>query len=229
VSIHIVEQGSAEWKALRVGKVTASRVADLIAKTKTGWSSSRANYLAQLVAERLTGEVAESYTNAAMEWGTLYEPDARAEYELRRRCEVQQIGFVDHPSIPMAGASPDGMVGDDGLVEIKAPLTATHIDTLLSQCVPSKYETQIQWQLACTGRKWCDFVSFDPRMPESMSLFIARVDRDEKRISELERDVRQFLAELDQKVADLRAVYIERRSPLIQNLKASADLLDKAS
>ncbi|MCS3690904.1 putative phage-type endonuclease [Bradyrhizobium elkanii] len=200
-------QGSAEWKAYRCGRVTASRIGDIIAKTKTGWGASRANYLAQLVAERLTGEVAESYSNAAMQWGTEKEPDARAAYEFRRDEEVVQVGFIDHPSIPMAGCSPDGLVGDDGMIEIKAPLTATHIETLLDQTVPSKYEPQIQWQMACTGRQWVDFVSFDPRMPEAMSLFVTRVERDDARIAELEKIVRGFLAELDEKVGALKAIY----------------------
>lgn len=201
-------QGSAEWKAYRCGRITASRIGDIIAKTKSGWGASRANYLAQLVAERLTGEVAESYTNSAMQWGTDREPDARAAYEFRRDVEVAQVGFIDHPAIAMAGCSPDGLVGDDGLIEIKAPLTATHIETLLDQCVPSKYEPQIQWQLACTGRKWVDFVSFDPRMPEAMSLFITRVERNDARIDELESLVRGFIVELDHRVDALKALYI---------------------
>ncbi|GAC1572603.1 MAG: YqaJ viral recombinase family protein [Sphingomicrobium sp.] len=212
MTAHMVTQGSDEWMTLRLGKVTASRVADVVARTKTGYGASRANYMAQLVAERLTGNVAATFTNAAMDWGTLQEPDARINYELRHRVDVGLIGFVDHPTIPMSGASPDGTVGLDGLIEIKAPMTATHIDTLLSGTVPGKYETQIQWQMACTGRAWCDFVSFDPRMPESMSLFVAHVRRDDQRIAELEREVRIFLAEIDKTVADLRARYVERKA-----------------
>jgi putative phage-type endonuclease len=200
-------QGSAEWLAIRLGKVTASRVADVVAKTKTGWGASRANYQAQLIAERLTGAVAESFTNAAMAWGNEKEPDARRAYEWLKDCDVTEIGFVPHPTIAMTGASPDGLIGDDGLSEIKCPQTATHIDTLLGQKVPEKYVTQMQWQMACTGRKWCDFVSFDPRLPEEMSLFVRRVERDDTRIAELEAMVSEFLAELDAKVAELRSLY----------------------
>lgn len=200
-------QGSPEWFAVRVGKVTASRVADVVAKTKTGWGASRANYMAELIAERLTGEVAPSFTNAAMQWGTEMEPLARDAYEFRTDATVETVGFVAHPSILMSGASPDGLVGSDGLVEIKCPNTATHIDTLMGDSIASKYETQMQWQMACTGRKWCDFVSFDPRMPESMRLFIRRVNRDDKRISELELLVCDFLEEIKAKVQQLRCQY----------------------
>jgi putative phage-type endonuclease len=200
-------QGSAEWLAIRLGKVTASRVADVVAKTKSGWGASRANYAAQLIAERLTGTISESFINAAMAWGNEKEPDARRAYEWQADCEVVEIGFVPHPSLAMSGASPDGLIGDDGLVEIKCPNTATHIDTLLGQTAPAKYVTQMQWQMACTGRKWCDFVSYDPRLPEEMSLFIRRVERDDKRIAELEEMVAEFLAELDAKVGELRRLY----------------------
>lgn len=202
-----MEQGSESWFRERLGKVTASRVADVIAKTKTGWGASRANYMAQLVAERLTGAPQESYTNAAMQWGVDMEPDARAAYSFYADCDVVPVGFVPHPYIAMSGASPDGLVGDVGLVEIKCPNTATHIDTLLSKRVPEKYVTQMMWQMACTGRKWCDFVSFDPRMPEHMRMFVQRRERDDQTIRELEADVRAFLKELDAKVDDLNAAY----------------------
>ncbi|CAN7305118.1 YqaJ viral recombinase family protein [Phenylobacterium sp. LjRoot164] len=201
-------QGTPEWLAARVGKVTASRVADVTARTKTGWGASRANYMAELVAERLTGAHAERFTNAAMQWGTDKEPDARAAYVFMRDLDVIEVGFVAHPTIEQSGASPDGLVGADGLVEIKCPNTATHIETLLSQSVPEKYVTQMQWQMACTGRAWCDFVSFDPRMPEGrLRMFVQRVERDDSLIATLEGDVASFLAELDAKVASLRALY----------------------
>lgn len=205
-------QGSPEWFAARLGKVTASRVSDVIAKTKTGYSASRTNYAAQLVAERLTGTVAESYTNAAMQWGTEKEPEARAAYEFKTDAEVAQIGFADHPKIAMTGASPDGLIGDDGMVEIKCPNTATHIETLLGQSVPGKYVTQMQWQMACTGRRWCDFVSYDPRLPENMRLFIARVDRDDAMIARLEGDVVSFLAEIEKTVTELTRIYDRKRA-----------------
>jgi putative phage-type endonuclease len=202
-------QGSPEWHALRLGKVTASRVADVIAKTKTGWGASRANYMAQLIAERLTGEAAESYTNAAMQWGTATEPEARTAYEFRTDAEVAEVGFVPHPTITMSGASPDGLVGADGLLELKCPNTATHLDTLLGEPIAAKYITQMQWQMACSGRAWCDFVSYDPRLPESMRLFVYRITRDDALIATLEKQVSEFLAEIDRKVADLTARYMK--------------------
>lgn len=205
-------QGSPEWFAARIGKVTASRVADVVAKTKTGWGASRANYMAELIAERLTGESAPGFTNAAMQWGTEKEPDARAAYEFRTDADVIAVGFVDHPVIYMAGASPDGLIGDDGLVEIKCPNTSTHIDTLLGQSVPSKYITQMQWQMACTGRAWCDFVSYDPRMPEAMRLFVHRVSRDKELIASLEADVLTFLAEVEKKAVELTARYASKKA-----------------
>jgi putative phage-type endonuclease len=203
----MMDQQSAEWFAARVGKVTASRVADVIARTKSGWGAGRANYAAQLVAERLTGEPAETFSNAAMQWGTCTEPEARRAYCFRQDVDVLEVGFVDHPSIAMTGASPDGLIGEDGLVEIKCPQTATHIATLLGRSVPSKYITQIQWQLACTGRQWCDFASYDPRLPESMRLFVARVPRDDAMIGGLEAEVIDFLTEVETTVASLRGLY----------------------
>ena len=197
------EQRTAEWFQARLGKVTASRVADVIAKTKTGYSASRENYMAQLVVERLTNTQAESYTNAAMQWGTDQEPFARAAYEIKMGVMVEETGLVDHPNIAMAGASPDGLVGEDGLVEIKCPNTATHIDTLLTQTVPAKYITQMQFQMACTGRQWCDFVSFDPRMPQKAQIFIKRVLRDDSFIKEIESEIKKFLAEVSAKVDQL--------------------------
>ena len=203
----MIVQGSPEWFAMRCGKVTASRVADVLAKTKTGWGAGRANYAAELIAERLTGATAPSFTNAAMQWGVDQEPVARQVYAARHSLDVSEIGFVDHPEIAMSGASPDGLVGIWGLVEIKCPNTATHLDTLLSETVPGKYITQMQWQMACTGREWCDFVSFDPRLPESMALFVKRVHRDVSHILELETEVAAFIAEIDDKVARLTERY----------------------
>ena len=200
----MMEQRSTEWFTARLGKVTASRVADVIAKTKTGYSTSRENYMAQLVCERMTGTQGESYNNAAMQWGTDQEPLARAAYEAAKDVLVDEVGFVIHPTISNAGASPDGLVSDDGLIEIKCPNTATHIDTLLSDKVPSKYNTQMQWQMVCTGRKWCDFVSFDPRMPEGLQLFIQRVDFDAEYVKMLEAEITGFLGELETKIEKLK-------------------------
>jgi putative phage-type endonuclease len=198
-----VIQGSPEWFAARCGKVTASRVADIIAKTKTGPSASRENYLAQIVCERMTGKPAESYSNAAMAWGTEQEPFARAAYESVKDILVQEVGFVVHPLIEDAGASPDGLVGLFGLVEIKCPNTATHIQTLLDQKVPEKYNTQMQWQMACTQRQWCDFVSFDPRMAEGLQIFIKRVEFDPIYVAQLEKEVINFLMDVEEKIQKL--------------------------
>lgn len=200
-------QGSPEWIAARVGKVTASRVADIVAKTKTGYSAMRANYLAELLTERLTGQPAPKFTNAAMEWGSANEADARTAYEFERSVSVEQVGLIPHPSIAMAAASPDGLVGTDGLVEIKAPNTATHLETLLGGSVPAKYVTQMQFQMACTSRQWCDFCSYDPRLPIHMQLFVRRLERDDKHIAELESEIRKFLIELDDKIAALNSLY----------------------
>jgi putative phage-type endonuclease len=202
-----MEQQTNEWFTARLGKVTASRVADVIAKTKTGYSASRDNYMAQLICERLTGQKGESFTNAAMEHGTLTEPLARSAYENSRSLLVKEVGFINHPRIEMSGASPDGLVADDGLVEIKCPNTATHIDTLLSGKVPTKYITQMQWQMLCCQRKWCDFVSFDNRLPEHLQLFVQEVEFDPEYCAMLEKEVVLFLTELDNKVAKLKEKY----------------------
>ena len=199
-----MEQGTNEWKLARCGLVTASRVADIVAKTKSGYSTSRANYMAELICERLTGVPTEGFVSGPMQHGIETEPMARAAYEGATGSLVVELGFAPHNAIPMAGASPDGLIGDDGLVEIKCPITATHIETLLGQSVPGRYNTQMQWQMACTGRKWCDFVSFDPRMPEGMQIFIKRVDRDNVAIAELEREVVNFINELDSKIIQLK-------------------------
>ena len=203
-------QGSDEWKALRLGKVTASRVANMVARTKSGYGASRANYAAQLIAERLTGVAAESYTNAAMQHGTDTEPEARNAYEFYHGVSVREVAFVPHPTIPDAGCSPDGLVGDDGMVEIKAPNTSTHLDTLLGQSTPARYIDQIQFQMACTGREWCDFVSYDPRLPERMRLFVRRVARDDKRIAELESEAVAFLQEIEARIIQLENLYGEK-------------------
>ena len=202
-----MEQRSDDWFAVRLGKVTASRIADVTAKTKTGWGAGRTNYKAQLIAERLTGQKQESFTNAAMQWGIDTEEQARIAYAFLEGQSVLEEAFVVHPTILDSGASPDGLVGDDGLVEIKCPNTATHIETLKGKTLPAKYVGQMQWQMACTGRKWCDFVSFDPRMPEDMQLFVYRLMRDDAQIAELEQTVRDFLAEVDADVAELTALY----------------------
>ena len=200
-----MEQGTPEWYAARLGNATGSRIADLMAKTKSGYSASRANYMAELICERLTGQQGERFTNAAMQWGTETEPHARAAYEFLTDRAVVETGFALHPTIAGFGASPDGLVAEDGILEIKCPNTATHIETLLSEAVPGKYMTQMQAQMACTGRAWCDFVSFDPRMPGDLQIWIKRVDRDAAFIAEMEGEIAAFLTELGGKIDRLRA------------------------
>jgi len=193
-----MEQGSPEWFAARLGKVTASRMSDVMAKGRgSAPSATRATYMGQLAAERLSGNAAASFTNAAMDWGTECEPQARIGYEFQTDFAVEQIGIVDHPSISMFSASPDGLVGTDGLVEIKCPNSATHIQTLLGANIDRRYHLQMQVQMACTGRSWCDFVSFDPRMPAEMQMHIQRIDRDPDMIGEIEEQTALFLDQLD--------------------------------
>jgi len=204
---HLI-QGSDEWKQSRIGKATASRISDIVAKTKTGYSTSRANYMAQLVVERMTNQVAESYSNAAMEWGIENEEFARAAYEAKTGNMVDQVGAIDHPRIALSAASPDGLVGDDGCLEIKCPNTATHIETLLGDEPAKKYYDQMQWQMVCANRSWCDFVSFDPRMPAHLQLFVKRIERNDIYIAELESEVIRFLAELDDKVKKLNEIKV---------------------
>ncbi len=202
-----MEQRSPEWYAARLGKVGASRIGDLMARTKTGYGASRANLMAELICERLTGTNAEGYTNAAMQWGIEKEPDAKSLYCLLTDATIEDVGFLDHPTIHMAGCSPDGLVGDDGLVEIKCPNTATQIETLLSGAVDGKYIQQMQFQMSVTGRAWCDFASYDPRLPPEMQLWIKRVERDNVLIATIEKEVVIFLTELDAKLSKLQSLY----------------------
>lgn len=191
-----MDQRSEEWYSARLGKVTASRLSDVLATIKTGEAAARANYRIELVAERLTGKSTPGFTSAAMQWGVDCEPMARSAYETETGLIVTDVGFVDHPTIAMTGASPDGLVGDDGLIEIKCPDTKTHIQTLTSKKAPSEYIPQMQWQMACTGRQWVDFVSFDPRLPEHLMLEIIRVDRDQSLIDKYSESVNRFLADV---------------------------------
>lgn len=198
-----MDQRSPEWFAARCGKVTASRMADVVAKTAKGYGASRANYMAELVVERLTGKPTEGFTNAAMQWGTDQEPFARDAYSAKTGELVTEVGFVNHPRIENAGASPDGIVGT-GLVEIKCPNTASHIEYLMSKEPPQKYYYQMQWQIGCAMAEFCDWVSYDPRMPQELQLLIVRIYRDEDCIKMLEAEVETFLSELDAKVKALK-------------------------
>lgn len=199
-----MQQRSEEWYQIRLGKVTASKISDIVAKTKTGtYAASREKYKAQLICERLTGRKAESFTNAAMQRGVDLEPIARQMYELETGFDVHEIAFAPHPKISHSGASPDGLVGDDGLIEIKCPETHTHIDFLRKKQPKHEYLLQMQWQMACTGRKWCDFVSYDDRLPEHLAYHTVRIERNDDLIAKLETEVIKFLAEIDDDIAEL--------------------------
>jgi putative phage-type endonuclease len=205
------EQGTESWFANRLGKVTASRIADLLAKTKTGYSASRNNYMTQLVLERITQTRAESYSNAAMQWGTDQEPFALAAYEAHTGQMVEEVGFMPHPEIDASGASPDGLVGDCGMVEIKCPSSSTTLEVWLTHSqggnpVDAKYYAQMQWQMRCADRQWCDYVVFDPRLPTKAQLFICRVERNADWLKTTEDEVVKFLAEVDAKVVALKSI-----------------------
>jgi putative phage-type endonuclease len=199
-----MEQRSDEWFAARLGKVTASRVADVVAKTRSGPAASRGNYMAQIVAERLTGKVADSFSNAAMQWGTEQEPNAVSAYEFTTNDEVVLVGSIDHPTIAMSSASPDGLIAETGMVEVKCPNTATHIAFIRTEKIPNKYILQMQWQMACAERDWCQFISYDPRLPPKMQLLTKKVERDDEKIAELEGAIATFLDEVAATVAELQ-------------------------
>lgn len=193
----MIEQGTPEWHQLRCGKVTASRVADIVRKVKSGGiSASRQRYLGELVAERLTGVPNLGFKSADMEWGNATEDQACARYAFTRDVTPVAIDFVDHPSIALSGASPDRLINDDGLVEIKCPAIHTHLDILMGGAIEPDYVKQIQWQLACTERAWCDYVSFNPLLPTHLQLFVRRVEHDEIAIREIETAVQAFLADV---------------------------------
>ncbi len=205
------EQQTEQWFTDRLGKVTASRLADVLAKTKTGYSASRANYMTQLVLERITKTRAESYSNAAMQWGNEQEPFARAAYEAHTGQMVEEVGFIQHPDIEDAGASPDGLVGDDGMVEIKCPSSSTALECWLIHAqggnpVYARYYAQMQFQMRCADRSWVDYVVFDPRMPAKAQLFVFRVQRNAEFLKIAEDEVITFLTEVDIKVAALKQI-----------------------
>lgn len=195
-----MDQRTDEWFAARLGKATASRMGDIMAKTKTGYGASRENYKFELALERITRRKAQGFTSAAMQWGIDTEPMARAAYEVYSAHFVTEVGLIDHPVIRMSAASPDGLVGNDGLIEIKCPESKKHFETLVSHKPSQDYIYQMQWQMACTGRNWCDFVSFDPRFPEHLQLFVVRIARNSALIAEMETEVQKFLAEVSELV-----------------------------
>jgi putative phage-type endonuclease len=200
----MIEQLSEEWFKARLGKVTASRVKDVMAKTKSGPAATRTNYMMELLCQRLTGKREESFTSAAMQRGTDLEPIARMTYELNTGNEVTEAEFIVHPEYSAMGASPDGFVGDDGLIEVKCPNTAKHLACIQSDSYDKQYYPQMQFQMACTGRKWCDFVSCDDRLPDELQLFVCRVARSEDYINLMMDEVMKFLAELLKLEIDMR-------------------------
>ena len=202
----MIQQGSEEWLALRAGKVTASKVADILAKTKTGVSASRGNYLIELALQRATGVIEPSFTNEAMQWGIDNEAQARVAYEVQSGNFVDQVPFIEHPTIDWFGCSPDGLVGNVGLCEIKCPNSSTHWSYLKAKAPPTKYFIQMQAQMSCTQTEWCDFVSFDPRMPERSQLLIVRVERDEPFIMAMEEAVEVFLNEVQEEVLLMKGI-----------------------
>lgn len=200
---HDAPQGTAEWRAVRLGKATASRMGDLTAKTKTGYGASRANYLSELVLERIVGVPSDHFETPAMRRGTELEPEARRAYEMKTELWVVEVGFMEHHEIPMAGASCDGLVSADGLVEIKCLGAAGHLDLLLGGGIPCAYTKQMQFQMAVTGRQWCDLAAYHPGFPPHLQLLIKRVYHDDAMISELEAETLKFLAEIDDKLMQL--------------------------
>lgn len=209
---NVIVQGTEEWFAARRGKVTASRVADLMARIKSGFAASRENYKAELLLEILTGTTASGFVSDAMRWGTEQEPNARAAYAATTFDPVTEIGFVDHPFISGAGCSPDGLVGDDGIIEIKCPNTATFLDIFLNDNIPQKWITQIQMQLDCTDRHWCDFVCYDPRMPQDAQLYVKRIDRDDMFIATMREMIETFIKELNADVEKVRTKIKEKQN-----------------
>lgn len=202
----MMEQRSDEWYRARCGQLGASQVSKAISKGRGGAeSSTKRNLIAEIVAMRLTGTAPEGFSSAAIQWGIDNEPLARSAYEISKGIFVDEDGWIPHPSIEWTGCSPDGLVGDDGLVEIKCPNTATHLDYLLAGEPPAEYKNQMLWQMECTGRKWCDFVSYDPRMPEDMQLFVVRYMRDDERLKELREGVVKFLDEVNEMLVKLQA------------------------
>lgn len=199
-------QGSPEWYEARLGRITSSRVADMMARTKAGWGAEHYRYEAELIVERQTSQRKVGFKSAAMQWGTDTQPQAQSAYEVRTDNEVTTVGFVVH-DVYLFGASPDGLIREDGLAEFKCPETHTHIETLLEEKIPGKYQWQMQWQMYLTKRRWCDYVSFDPRMKPAKRLFVKRVWRDETKISELERTALDLLASVERKLIALERKY----------------------
>jgi putative phage-type endonuclease len=208
------EQNTPEWHAARCGRVTGSRIADVMIKLASGKPSAmRATYMGELLAERLSGtQTMDSYQSPAMRWGHENEAKACDAYAFLFNVEPVAVGFVLHPTLDMAGASPDRLVGDKGLIQIKCPNSSTHAETLLGAPIDKKYLQQMQWEMCCAEREFCDFVSFDPRFPLGMQLVRKRIMRDDATIKEMEREVTLFLGELSDKDGQLRKLYLKQEA-----------------
>ena len=202
----MIEQGTKEWFDLRLGKVTASRVADILAKTKTGASASRQNYLIELALQRITGTFEQSFTSQAMQDGVDRESQARVLYEVTTGEFVDQVPFIDHPTIQGFGASPDGLVQEKGLIEVKCRNNANHWEVIKADEIPKKYWIQMQAQLSCSGREWNDYVGYNPNFPDKSKLFVKRVYRDGEFIIFMETEIKQFLAEVEAEVQQMKGM-----------------------
>lgn len=204
--IYNMEQGTQEWLDIRLGKITASRVVDIVQGTKGKYLASRKNYMAEIACEILTDKGSDNFVSGAMQWGTDTEPLARSAYEAISGNMVYEVGFIDNDQIKGLGASPDGLIDDNGCIEIKCPNTATHIETLTGKAIDRKYQYQMQTVMLCGNRAWCDFISYDPRLPDNMSIFIKRFNRDEVMVKEIEAECIKFIAELDEMLEKLRGI-----------------------
>jgi putative phage-type endonuclease len=224
------EQGSAQWLEARRGKITASRIGDVLDRLKKGGEGAfRRNYRIGLLAERLSGRTEEHYVSPEMVWGKELEDEARAAYEIEAGNMVEQVGFVLHPTFDYAGASPDGLIGNDGGLEIKCPKTSTHIKWMLEGGVPEEHQAQCLWNMLCCDRAWWYFASYDPRLPDGLKLSVVRMERDDKRIAEIEAEVTQFNCEvnevMNQLMGRIKVKPVDTRTPLEQ-LNALMDQME---
>ena len=221
-TVYNCEQGTPEWFAARLGVATASRFADIMSKVKSGESAGRIKYRAQLVVEQLTNKATPSFSSAAMAQGTEREPLARDAYSAHTGNLVEQVGFMRHPDLA-CGASPDGLIDDDGCLEIKCPEQHTHLDNLLSTTIPSQYYWQVQGQMWISGRKWCDFVSFNPDFPEALQLKIVRVERNDTDVELLEKTCKEFLCTVDAAYYDLLDIVVAKDLSKTETLPTKTD------
>jgi len=199
-----MDQRTDEWFAARLGKVTASRIIDILTVAGKPEPAKRRIYRTALICERFTGKREQGFTNDAMQRGTDLEPVARSVFEMQRNVTVVEVGFIDHPTVPMSGASPDGLIDDKSIIEIKCPQPSTHLDTMMDKKVPTKYIPQIQWQLACTGRELCYFTSYCPEIGNGLELAVFEVPRDDSYINMLETEVERFNKEIEQYIIQLK-------------------------